>query len=128
MKARHGHALLYDAHSIRSEVPRLFDGRLPDLNLGTARGESCTPALRAALVEAVAKAPFSHVVDGRFVGGYITRTYGRPAEGVNAVQMELAQCRYMDEAPPFAYRPDLAASLRPTLATLLETLLAHRAD
>lgn len=127
-KARHGRALLYDAHSIRSQVPRLFEGRLPDLNLGTARGTSCPEPLRLKLAAVIAEAEddgFTGVVDGRFVGGHITRHYGRPAEGVYAVQMELAQDRYMDESgPPFAYLPDRADRLRPHLRRLLEVMAA----
>lgn len=127
VKARHGFALLYDAHSIRSRVPRLFDGRLPDLNLGTARGTSADPGLIArvaAVLETAASVEgLTCVTDGRFVGGHITRWYGRPAERIHAFQMELAQDRYMDEdGPPFAYRPDRADRLRRVLVPLLETL------
>lgn len=127
VKARHGFALLYDAHSIRSRVPRLFDGRLPDLNLGTARGTSAAPDLVARVIAVMEKATAAEgltcVTDGRFVGGHITRWYGRPSENVHALQMELAQDRYMDEdGPPFAYRPERAERLRRVLAPLLETL------
>lgn len=130
-KDRHGFALLYDAHSIRSRVPRLFEGRLPDFNLGTARGTSCDAALRdrlaAVLTAAVEADGYTAVVDGRFVGGHITRAYGQPAQGVHAVQMELAQDAYMDEtAPPFAYRPAKANRLRPWLQRLLEAMTDWR--
>jgi N-formylglutamate amidohydrolase len=130
-KARHGFALLYDAHSIRSRVPRLFDGRLPDLNLGTARGTSAAPDLIAAVVATMERATAAEgltcVADGRFVGGHITRFYGRPADDVHALQMELAQDQYMDEdAPPFAYRPDRAERLRRVLRPLLDTLAGWR--
>jgi len=126
IQARHGRALLWDAHSIRSRVPRLFEGRLPDLNLGTARGESCDPARRARVVAAMeaaaAEAGLTAVADGRFVGGYITRHYGRPEAGVDAVQMELAQCRYMDEED-FGWREDRAAALRPVLRRVVAAFL-----
>lgn len=130
VKARHGHAVLYDAHSIRSRVPRLFDGRLPDLNLGTARGASCPASLRQALETVLAEAKgFATVIDGRFVGGHITRAYGRPAEGFHAVQMELAQDAYMDEsAPPFPWMEEKAAQLKPVLRRVLETLAAWRPE
>ena len=124
--AAHGYALLWDAHSIRSVAPRFFDGRLPDLNLGTARGQACAPSLAQALVEVLEAAEgdrFTTVLDGRFTGGFITRHYGRPAEGVHAVQMELAQRNYMDEDPPYTFRDDLAAGLRPVLAACLEIML-----
>jgi N-formylglutamate amidohydrolase len=126
IRARHGHAILYDAHSIRSVVPRLFDGQLPDLNLGTAKGESCAPGLTQAVAKAMAAGPFSHVVDGRFVGGYITRHYGRPADGIHALQMELAQRQYMDEEPPFTYRPERAERLQATLRDMLQAALGWR--
>lgn len=131
VKARHGFALLYDAHSIRSHVPRLFDGRLPDLNLGTARGASIDPQLAAQVVAAMESAATAEgltcVTNGRFVGGHITRAYGQPANGVHAIQMELAQDRYMDEeAPPFAYRPDRASSLQRVLTALLDAFAGWR--
>ena len=102
VRARHGYAILLDGHSIRSQVPRFFAGRLPDLNLGTADGASCAPAVQqcAALVLAGADG-FSSVVNGRFKGGYVTRHYGAPARGVHALQLETAQACYMDEAPPY---------------------------
>ncbi|WP_142850342.1 N-formylglutamate deformylase [Telmatospirillum sp. J64-1] len=130
VKALHGHAVLYDAHSIRSHVPRLFEGRLPDLNLGTARGASCPEDLRGLLAEALKRADekgFTGILDGRFVGGHITRHFGRPAEGVSAVQMELSQDTYMDESgPPFAYLPERADRLRPVLRDILDILSTWR--
>ena len=124
IKERHGYALLWEAHSIRSRVPRFFEGRLPDLNLGSAGGVSADPGLVARLAAvAEAAAGYSHAVNGRFKGGYITRSYGKPAERVQAVQLELSQITYMDEASPFGFRDDLAAGIRPVLRRLLETML-----
>lgn len=121
-RERHGHALLIDGHSIRSRLPRLFAGRLPDINLGTADGAACSAALRARAQQLLfAQGRFTHVLDGRFRGGYITRHYGRPAEGVHAIQIELAQCAYMDEGSP-AYTRERAAPLRALLEALLEAL------
>ena len=124
---RHGYALLWEAHSIRSRVPRFFEGRLPDLNLGSAGGTSADPELIARLSQVAetegAAAGYSHAVDGRFKGGYITRSFGDPAGRVHAVQLELSQITYMDEAPPFGFRDDLAAGIRPVLRRLLETAL-----
>ena len=124
---RHGYALLWEAHSIRSRVPRFFEGRLPDLNLGSAGGTSADPTLIARLKQVAevegAVAGYSHALDGRFKGGYITRSFGDPARGVHAVQLELSQITYMDEAPPFGFRDDLAAAIRPVLRRLLETAL-----
>lgn len=126
LRARHGIAMLWEAHSIRSVLPRFFDGRLPDFNLGTVDGASCEPALAAGLL-AIARAVPGHtaVLDGRFKGGYITREYGRPDDGVHAVQLELTQCAYMDETWPFAYAPDRAERVRPALRGMLETMLAY---
>ena len=125
LKAAHGTALLWDAHSIASHVPRFFSGRLTDFNLGTADGQSCAPEIGARLLE-IARAAAGHtaVLNGRFKGGYITRTYGRPAENVHAVQLELSEITYMDEAPPFGFREDLANRVRPYLRAMLEALLA----
>ncbi len=124
LKRRHGIALLWEAHSIRSHVPRLFEGRLPDLNLGTAGGDSCAPDL-AAKLQAVADdaAGYTAVLDGRFTGGYITRHFGRPGEGVHAVQLEITQASYMEETYPFAFDEGLAENIRPTLRRLIETML-----
>ncbi len=124
LKERHGIALLFDAHSIRSRVPRFFDGRLPDLNVGTAGGVSAAPELiRRVMAVASDATPYGAALDGRFKGGYITRAYGHPAERVHALQLELAQLNYMDEDPPFAYRPELAERLQPVLKALLQAIL-----
>ena len=101
---RHGFVLLWDAHSIRSAIPWLFEGRLPDLNIGTAGGASAHPAVAHAVADAAARhRGFTHVVNGRFKGGYITRRYGDPARGVHAVQLEMCQCLYMSEQSPYGY-------------------------
>ncbi|MBB1089545.1 N-formylglutamate deformylase [Lysobacter sp. SG-8] len=123
LKAVHARAVLWEGHSIRSAVPFLFEGRLPDLNLGTAAGSSCSPAL-AARLEAVmaAQSRYTHVSNGRFKGGHITRHYGDPASGIDAVQMELAQLNYMDE-DSFEYDAGRAAQLQPLLRRLLEATL-----
>jgi N-formylglutamate deformylase len=123
IRAKHGRVVLWEGHSIRSVVPFLFDGTLADFNLGTAGGTSCSPALEARLSSLLARAAGrTHVVNGRFKGGYITRRYGEPAQHVEAVQLELAQKNYMDE-DTFAYREDLAAGTRPTLRALLEACI-----
>lgn len=120
-KDRHGVAILWDAHSIRSRVPRFFQGTLPDLNLGSRGGASCADALLSRLEETSREAEgYTQVVDGRFRGGFITRSYGRPDEGTHAVQLELAQATYMDEAPPWAFDDDRAARLRPVLRRMLQ--------
>ncbi|MFO1415244.1 MAG: N-formylglutamate deformylase [Burkholderiales bacterium] len=125
--ARHGYAILLDGHSIRSEVPRFFAGRLPDLNLGTADGASCAGRLETAAAQVLAAAAgFTHVVNGRFKGGWITRHYGRPTVGVHALQLEMAWRAYMDEAPPYRWDPARAAHLVDVLRRLVDTLLAWR--
>lgn len=119
---RHGHCLLWDAHSIHSTVPGLFDGRLPDLNVGTADGHSCSSDLTARLIDALAsQQQFSFVVNGRFKGGYITRHYGKPQSGVEAVQLEIAQAAYLIEARKPQYE---AARARP-LQTVLRRMLSQ---
>jgi N-formylglutamate deformylase len=120
IKARHGVALLWDAHSIRSRVPRFFEGRLPDLNFGSGGGVTADPELLGRLAEVAGGSGYTQAVDGRFKGGYITRAYGRPGDGIHAVQLELSQVVYMDEAPPYGFREDLAAGIRPVLRRLLE--------
>lgn len=124
VRAAHGVAILYDCHSIRSRIPFLFAGTLPDFNIGTAGGTSCAPAVEAAIRDICAAAPgYSHVLNGRFTGGWMTRHYGRPGEGLHAVQMELAQSTHLAaEEAPFAYDPDRAGRLRPVLAAILSTL------
>ncbi len=121
LRARHGAVLLWEGHSIRSRVPRFFEGRLPDLNFGTADGASAAPALLQALLgRAEAVGGFTSVANARFKGGYITRTFGAPAEGVQAVQLELAQAAYMEETPPFPYDAGQAAPMCALLRALLE--------
>ena len=124
LRERHGRAVLWDGHSIRSVVPFLFDGRLPDFNLGTAGGACCSPELQQRLVGVLeGQADHSFVVNGRFRGGYITRHYGRPHEGIDAVQLELAQSTYMDE-DEVLYDPARAAPTQRLIQRLLEAALA----
>ena len=120
LQAVHGRVLLWEGHSIRAVVPFLFEGRLPDLNVGTAAGASCAPATQARL-EAVlgAQQDYTWVANGRFKGGYITRHYGMPDAGVEAVQLELAQLNYMDE-DSFQYDETRAARLQSVLRRLLQ--------
>jgi N-formylglutamate deformylase len=124
IKAQHGRAVLWEGHSIRSVVPFLFDGTLPDLNLGTAEGASCAPALQHRLMDVMhAQRDYAFVLNGRFKGGYITRHYGRPEDGVDAIQLELAQANYMDEQT-FAYDEVKASKLAALIRRLLEAALA----
>jgi N-formylglutamate deformylase len=129
LKAEHGHVVLWDGHSIQSPLPWLFEGGLPDLNLGTASGASCAPALRERLMRVLdAQSEFTHVTDGRFKGGYITREYGRPAAGVHEVQLEMCWHCYMAEAPPYAVEEARSRRVAPLLRRLLETSLEWRPD
>lgn len=127
IKKRHGHAVLFDAHSIRQEQPLLFDGKLPDLNLGSNGGQSAATGLIARARDAMLSSQYSLVVDGRFKGGYITRQYGNPAENVHALQLEMAQSVYMQEDPP-CFREDQANNIRPTLRKLIEILMNWKPD
>ena len=122
-----GYALLWDGHSIRSEIPWLFEGKLPDLNLGTARGMSCALTLRDTLINELQRNPqFTHAADGRFKGGYITRRYGRPENNIHAVQMEICQSLYMQESLPFDYLDTRANQVQPLLQRLLEIMLTWK--
>lgn len=124
LKARHGAVLLWEAHSIRSHVPRFFEGRLPDFNFGTANGASAAPGMAQALAECVGRhGGYTAAANGRFKGGYITRYYGRPDQGIHAVQLELSQITYMQETRPHAYDETLAARVEPLLETLLDEAL-----
>ena len=123
LRTQHQRVLLWEGHSIRGEVPFLFDGRLPDLNIGTAGGASCSPHLQARLQRVLAaQGDYDFVVNGRFKGGYITRRYGDPASGIDAVQLEISQRNYMDEES-FAYDEAKAERLQVTIRRLLETAL-----
>ena len=130
VRARHGVAVLYDCHSIRSHIPYLFDGTLPDFNVGTNGGATCAPEMEARVVELCrAAAGYSSVLNGRFKGGWTTRHYGRPETGVHAIQMELAQSTHLAaEAPPFALDSAKAARLRPHLASVLGSLADFAAE
>lgn len=121
--AQHGYAILYDCHSIRAEIPFLFDGTLHDFNIGTNLGTTCAPQIEAAVTGlCMAATGFTTAVNGRFKGGWTTRHYGRPSGGVHAIQMELAQCSYMHEAPPWRYDAQRADRLRTHLKPILTTL------
>lgn len=132
LQAEHGQVAVYDCHSIRSVIPRLFDGRLPAFNIGTNGGTSCAPALSRGIADLCRATGRSLVVDGRFRGGYITRRLGRPAAGVHAVQMELACRAYLREPEgpvseadwPVPYDPAHAAPVREALVGALRHCIA----
>lgn len=121
VKNIHGFVVLFDCHSIRSNIPFLFDGTLPDFNIGTNRGATCNTGIeRLAEQHCAAATPYSSVLNGRFLGGWTTREYGKPAEGFHAIQMELAQSTYLTaEAAPWAYGAEKASPLRGILRALL---------
>lgn len=123
----HGYSLLWDGHSIKSELPWLFEGRLPDLNLGTVSGSSCSHTLAEQLYAVMCgQQDFSHVINGRFKGGYITRHYGRPGKGVHAVQMEMSMSCYMQETLPYALDRNKLNRLQPILEDLIRTMLSWK--
>jgi formiminoglutamase len=125
LRAKHPRIVLYDCHSIRSVIPRLFPGELPVFNIGTNSGMSCDVRLETAVARRCAESPWPHVVNGRFTGGWITRTYGRPGEGVHAVQMELAMRGYLpDEREPPRWDREFAKPIQQTLRAVLEHCLA----
>jgi N-formylglutamate deformylase len=121
---RHGTAVLYDCHSIRSRIPFLFEGTLPDFNIGTNNGTTCAPAIEDAVSDLCTKARgFTAILNGRFKGGWTTRHYGRPSQNWHAIQMELAQSTYLaDEAPPWKYDEAKAEKLRLHLQRILTNL------
>jgi N-formylglutamate deformylase len=123
-RARHGYAVLWDAHSIASEVPRLFDGKLHDLNLGTNSGASCDASVeRSATRIMAAQSAFAIISNGRFKGGWITRAYGKPDQNIHALQMEIAQSAYMTEGAPWAFDETKADRLRPVLKDIISAAL-----
>ena len=128
IKAAYGYALLWDAHSIRSVIPHLFDGELPVFNFGTANSTSCAAGIPEALLASVKGAvpDLPAVLNGRFKGGYITRTYGNPAQQVHAIQLELAQRSYMQEVAPYALNEKLVARLKPVLAALVGEFMGFK--
>jgi N-formylglutamate deformylase len=121
----HKKIVLFDAHSICSQVPTLFEGQLPDLNIGTADGATIQAELAEQVIAYCKQSPYSMVYNGRFKGGYITRHYGNPARGINAIQLELAQVNYMQETFPFTYHSDKAKNLQQTLSGIISTLITH---
>ena len=130
VKAKHGFAILYDCHSIRSHIPFLFDGTLPDFNIGTDGGTTCASDIQDAVVSLCAGAKdYTSVLNGRFKGGWTTRHYGNPSDGIHAIQMELAQSAYLTmEAAPWNFDTDKAKLLRRHLTEILTTLNNWRAE
>ncbi|WP_028232648.1 N-formylglutamate deformylase [Paraburkholderia mimosarum] len=123
LRERYANVLLWEAHSIASVLPRLFDDKLPDLNLGTQDGRTCAPPVQQAAVDAMAASPYTWVGNGRFKGGYITRNYGAPERGIHAVQLEMCQSTYMNERAPFDYVMERAEAMRPTLSRMVGSAL-----
>lgn len=124
VRAKHGIAILYDCHSIRSHIPFLFEGTLPDFNIGTNHGATCAPEIEGATARICGEAEgYSSILNGRFTGGWTTRHYGQPATGIHAIQMELAQSTHLaSESLPFDYDPGRADHIRPHLSAILHAL------
>lgn len=123
LKQSHKKVVLYDCHSIRSVVPYLFDGALPDFNIGTNDGVTCDVKLEKLVSDICANAEdFTSVTNGRFKGGWTTRHYGQPASGIHAIQMELSQRTYLDETPPWIYQPIRARIVRRVLREILQAV------
>ncbi|PHR62591.1 MAG: N-formylglutamate deformylase [Robiginitomaculum sp.] len=127
IRAKFGFCILLDCHSIRSEVPRLFLGQLPDLNLGVFGGNSCASELADLAQASLQGGPFSFVRDGRFKGGWITRNYGQPKRGVHALQLEITQSCYMDEQALGPFVPDRAKELQKVLGKLVKGMSDYEA-
>ncbi|CAM3687518.1 N-formylglutamate amidohydrolase [Bordetella sputigena] len=123
IRARHSVVLLWEAHSIASVLPRLFDGKLPDLNIGTAQGRSCGANVIGAVEGVLQNCRYTWAVDGRFKGGHITRTFGDPDHGVHAVQLEMCQSTYMSECYPYEYRKGLASEIKPVIRAMIVAAL-----
>jgi len=123
LRARHRNVLLWDAHSIASVLPRLFDGKLPDLNIGTQDGRTAAPGVQQAVQRAAAAGPFTWIANGRFKGGFITRHFGAPRDGVHAVQLEMCQSTYMSEDAPFDYLPDTARAVETVVGDMVRGAL-----
>lgn len=123
LRAQHKHVLLWEGHSIARTLPRLFTGSLPDFNFGTASGKSCSLKMQSAIEQVAKDCSESLVFNGRFTGGYITRQYGKPEDGIHAVQLEMSQEIYMKEEFPFSYDEELAAKLQPVLKALVQRAL-----
>jgi N-formylglutamate deformylase len=124
LRAQHANVLLWEAHSIASVLPRLFENKLPDLNLGTQDGRTVAAEVQAAATRAAAASAYTWVANGRFKGGYITRHFGAPQDGVHAIQLEMCQSAYMNEAAPFDYVPALAEKVQPVLREMVGGALA----
>ncbi|BAN26657.1 N-formylglutamate deformylase [Caballeronia insecticola] len=123
LRAQHRHVLLWEAHSIASVLPRLFDGKLPDLNIGTQDGRTAALSVQEAIERAAAASPFTWIANGRFKGGFITRHFGAPQDGIHAVQLEMCQSAYMNEDAPFDYLPDVAHKIEPVVRGMVSGAL-----
>jgi N-formylglutamate deformylase len=123
LRAQHANVLLWEAHSIASVLPRLFDDKLPDLNIGTQEGRTVAAEVQARAERAAAASAYTWVANGRFKGGYITRHFGAPHDGIHAIQLEMCQSTYMNESAPFDYAPALAAQVEPVLREMVSGAL-----
>ncbi|WP_069269096.1 N-formylglutamate deformylase [Paraburkholderia nodosa] len=123
LRGENPHVLLWDAHSIASVLPRLFDGKLPDLNIGTQDGRTAAECVLRAATSGAARSGYTWVADGRFKGGFITRHYGAPQEGIHAIQLEMSQSTYMEEVAPFRLISHRARMVKQTLKTMVGSAL-----
>ena len=123
LRASHSNVLLWEAHSIASVLPRLFEGKLPDLNIGTQDGRTAAPGALQAVTDAAARSGYTWIANGRFKGGYNTRHYGSPETGIHAIQLEMCQSTYMHETAPFDYAPEAANKVQVTVKDMVGAAL-----
>ncbi|WP_298284222.1 N-formylglutamate amidohydrolase [Acidocella sp.] len=113
-----GHCLVLDCHSMPSAPGRA--GPRAELVLGDGHGESCAPAWSRFVAAEFTALGLKVRRNDPYAGGYITRHYGRPAAGVQVMQIELARGLYMHERQFLKHAG--FEDLRARLTRFLETM------
>ncbi len=121
LKKEFGVALLFDAHSIKKNVPGIQKDDFPQVILGDNDETSAHPELIQTAVESLSGKSFNFSHNFPFKGGFITRSFGKPEQNIHALQLEMTKTNYMNDSET-EYDLERAEKIQQILKITLQNL------